>query len=83
MGPDIENQTSAIVAESSSSNLHNNCKFTWRDISCSVESKVGTKRILQNVSGYVEKGIFPMAYRLYRYVARRYGPVWFWENDAS
>jgi len=33
-----------------------NCKFEWKDISYSVNTKVGKKQILQNVSGCVESG---------------------------
>jgi len=33
--------------------------FGWKDISYSVDTKTGTKEILQNVSGYVKPGIPP------------------------
>ena len=39
-----------------------NCKFGWRDISYSVDTKKGKKEILQNISGCVEKGPFPTLY---------------------
>jgi len=32
--------------------------FAWRDVAFSVDTKKGKKQILQNVSGYVERGIF-------------------------
>lgn len=60
MDTDIEKQ----VGESSgSTSIHQdvpklaNCKFGWRDVSFSVDTKQGKKKILENVTGCVEKGI--------------------------
>jgi hypothetical protein len=40
------------------------CKFGWRDISYSVDTKNGKKQILQNVTGCVEKGTLALSFPL-------------------
>lgn len=65
MEPDVEKQSgislSAPPAKLGSTSNETarllNCKFEWRDISYSVNTKGGKKQILQNVSGCVESGM--------------------------
>lgn len=57
--------------------------FAWRDVAFSVDMKGGKKQILQNVSGYVEKGIFMRStISKCRSIAGHYGTIWMWENDS-
>jgi hypothetical protein len=58
---DIEKQLDAMSLENktpSRGSHETGGTFAWRDIAFSVDTKAGKKQILQNVSGFVEKGYF-------------------------
>ena len=57
--------------------------FAWRDIAFSVDTKAGKKQILQNVSGFVEKGAFVRwPNTKSRSIVGHHGSFWVWENDT-
>jgi hypothetical protein len=63
-GLDTEDVTSTVGSSSAPTTLNaprmSDCKFGWRDISYTVDTKNGKKLILENVTGCVEKGTIPV-----------------------
>lgn len=62
MDTDLEMQPVAAPAARLADSADNStqlskCKFGWKDVSYTVDTKTGKKQILHDVSGCVEKGI--------------------------